>query len=130
MSNVSKNDKCNGWHACQEHKSTDTYALAEMFILREIQKEVLDKEMTSLSEGRKLSKQSSIIGLSPFLDSSGGVGGRLNKGFLPKGEIHPIIIPRDTHIAKLLIDHVHTSVRHQGRHLTEGVLRRSGYWLM
>jgi len=132
VSNVAKGDKCNGWHACQEHKSTDTYALAEVFILKEVQKEVFDEEMKCLSEGRKLSKQSSIIGLSTFLDSSGllRVGGHLNKGFLPKGEINPIIIPRDTHIAKLLIDHFHTSVRHQGRHLTEGALRRSGYWLI
>lgn len=81
VSNVAKGDKCNSWHACQEYKSTDTYALAEVFILREVQKEVFDEEMKCLSEGRKHSKQSSIVGLSPFLDSSGllRVGGRLSK---------------------------------------------------
>jgi hypothetical protein len=39
-------------------------------------------------------------------------------------EKHPLIIPKKYHIAYLLIQHFHQEVKHQGRLLTEGAIRR------
>ena len=35
-------------------------------------------------------------------------------------EAHPIILPRDHHLTKLIIEFAHRSVHHQGRHVTHG----------
>lgn len=78
-----------------------------------------------------LSKNSNIIALNPYLDSRGVlcVGGRLNKSNLEIHEKNPTIIPGKHYIAKLLIRHYHETVCHQGRHFTEGALRKAGFWI-
>lgn len=45
-------------------------------------------------------------------------------------EKNPIILPKDSHISLLLIRHHHEQVEHQGRHLTEGVVRAVGLWIL
>ena len=41
-----------------------------------------------------------------------------------------IILPKNHHVSVLLIRHYHESEKHQGRYLTEGSLRRHGYWIV
>ena len=69
-------------------KTVEFYKEAEMVIIKHARKEAFSQEIECLGTGLNLSKQSSIIVLSPFLDSSSAlrVGGRLNKikGLLPK----------------------------------------------
>ncbi|XP_063416403.1 uncharacterized protein LOC134698045 [Mytilus trossulus] len=78
-----------------------------------------------------LSKNSNIIALNPYLDLRGVlcVGGRLNKSNLKIHEKNPTIIPGKHYIAKLLIRHYRETVCHQGRHFTEGALRKAGFWI-
>ncbi|CAC5406109.1 unnamed protein product [Mytilus coruscus] len=99
-----KNKSCQGWHFCQNVMSVDSYKKAELFILKECQKEVYSQEIECLAGGTRISKQSSLISLSPFLDSQGliRVGGRLEKtkSWLPTGEINPIIVPKNSYIIK------------------------------
>ncbi|XP_061179398.1 uncharacterized protein LOC133188024 [Saccostrea echinata] len=45
-------------------------------------------------------------------------------------DVHPIIIPKKSHVATLLIRHFHDSVFHQGRRITEGKIRSSGFWII
>lgn len=71
------------------------------------------------------------MSLNPFLDSHGVlcVGGRLKRANIELHEKNPIIIPGKHYIAKLLIRHFHETVCHQGRHFTEGAIRKAGYWI-
>lgn len=93
----------------------DELSQSELFIVKQVQRECFPKEVSALMEGRELHRTSSIISLSPILDSSGimRVGGRLRHS---KGaeylEVHPVIIPKGSHIADLLIRHYHASVNH------------------
>jgi hypothetical protein len=80
-----------------------------------------------------LTKDSSIITLSSFLDENGPlrVGGRLNKaaGNLPSKEINPIAL-KWNHVSILIIHHFHEQVKHQGRLFTEGAHHTGGYWIL
>lgn len=43
---------------------------------------------------------------------------------------HPIIIPKNHPIVTLLVRHFHTIISYQARHMTEGVICSSGYWII
>ena len=43
---------------------------------------------------------------------------------------NPLIIPSRHHIATLLVRHYHETVRHQGRHFTEGAIRAASFWII
>lgn len=43
---------------------------------------------------------------------------------------HPVIIPKNNHVAKLLVVHNHMQVKHQGRHFTEGAIRAARLWIV
>lgn len=111
-------------HSCQD---------AEKLMLKELQKECFSKEI-SLQKGRTVSKDSRISTLSQFIDSEGllRVGGRINnlKNVLRTKEINPTILPNKHHVSTLLIRFYHDSVRHIGRHFTEGALRKNGIWML
>lgn len=85
-----------------------------------------------LKEKKALPNDSSVLTLSPFLDEHRilRVGGRLKHSHLPREERFPILIPGRSHIALLLVRHYHEAVYHQGRHLTEGSVRASGFWIV
>ncbi|XP_033728036.1 uncharacterized protein LOC117317344 [Pecten maximus] len=123
-----------GWHRCIQSSDGTSCRNAEYFILKEIQKDHFSGEIHCIREGRSIPRNSSIIGLSPFMDSNGvlRVGGRLAKGkdHLHHTDLHPIIIPKNCHIAILLVRHHHEAVQHQGRRITEGRLRSSGFWII
>ncbi|VDI37805.1 Hypothetical predicted protein [Mytilus galloprovincialis] len=104
---------------------------SEIFIIKTIQSEVYSSEIDCIVNGQNLRKNSSIISLDPFLDSEGilRVGGRLNKSNLPYQERNPLILPGKCHVSKLLVQHFHAQVKHQGRHFTEGAIRAEGYWI-
>jgi len=124
---------CSGWHQCDVH-STQLYQDSEIQIIKTVQKECFPTEVQRLSEEKPVHKCSNILALCPFLDSNGilRVGGRLNKlkGSLPTGQLNPIIMPKDNHVTMLLVRDFHESVRHQGRHLTEGAVRAGGFWII
>ncbi|XP_063446815.1 uncharacterized protein LOC134726347 [Mytilus trossulus] len=104
---------------------------SEIFIIKTIQSEAYSSEIDCIVNGQNLRKNSSIISLDPFLDSEGilRVGGRLNKSNLPYQERNPLILPGKCHVSKLLVQHFHAQVKHQGRHFTEGAIRAEGYWI-
>lgn len=66
-----------------------------------------------------------------MLDSEGilRVGGRLGRANLRTGEKTPVLVPGKHHIAKQLLVYHHEFIHHQGRHLTEGRIRRAGIGL-
>ncbi|XP_053403242.1 uncharacterized protein LOC128558339 [Mercenaria mercenaria] len=105
---------------------------AESLILRSVQIEAYSEEYQCLDAGKSIPKKSAIATLNPFIDAKGvlRVDGRLERSDWTSYEKHPAIVPKKHHIATLLVRHYHEHVKHQGRHLTEGALRSSGYWIV
>ena len=70
--------------------------------------------------------------LDPFRDEDGTlrVGGRLKNSSEPYGVKHPVILPRDHHITRLIVKHYHEKVHHQGRGITMNAIRANGYWIV
>lgn len=124
--------KCKGWHVCLESQSLETKSRAKTLILKEVQYDNFRVEIEALCSKNHLSKGNPLLSLDPFLDDVGllRVGGRLSQSNLSVEEKHPIILPRNHHVTKLLIRHCHESVYHQGRLFTEGAIRQSGYWIL
>ena len=123
---------CRGWHMCKGAKDIRNKMQAEQLVIRTVQSEVYEEEMCALLQSKQVSKKSSLLKLNPILDDSGllRVGGRLKHAQVPTNEKHPVIIPKNSHLAVLLIRYYHEKVRHQGRHFTEGAVRLAGYWII
>ncbi|KAJ8020558.1 hypothetical protein HOLleu_40182 [Holothuria leucospilota] len=122
---------CTGWHICKDIRSTEETLQAETIIIRSSQSEVFATELDEISCG-KLTTGNRLASLNPYLDSSGilRVGGRLQHADLPERTTHPCILPRNHHVTNLIIEHFHHQCFHQGRHITLGVLRNEGYWVI
>ncbi|XP_070538146.1 uncharacterized protein [Ptychodera flava] len=122
-----------------EELKIEMMAQAETIILRSVQKSVFHKEYEILSatksagtDNNRLQKRNPISRMNPFIDEKGliRVGGRLRQSDIDLCGRHPIILPQDNHISRLIIDHVHRLVQHQGRQLTLSNVRANGYWIM
>lgn len=96
-----------------EHGSE--YRKAEELIIRHVQSEVYQKEITAVRDERPLPRSSSILRLNPLLDEEGmvRVGGRLKRGDFDLGERSHILVPGNHHIAKLLVLNFHEITHHQ-----------------
>ena len=104
----------------------------EIFIIKEVQRATFRDDIEKLEKDENLKKTSPILALNPFLDEDGilRVGGRIRKSDLGHYEKMPVIIPKKSHVAVLLVRHFHEKTYHQGRHFTEGEIRRNGYWII
>ncbi|XP_054259832.1 uncharacterized protein LOC128984526 [Macrosteles quadrilineatus] len=69
--------------------------------------------------------------LDPFIDSSGilRVGGRLEKAQLPYNAKHPMLLPKNSHLTYLLIDHYHLNYLHVGPRTLQSLLCRQ-FWII
>ncbi|XP_067944858.1 uncharacterized protein [Watersipora subatra] len=106
---------------------------SENKIICEVQKHHFEDSYTLIKSGQRLSKKHTLSKLNPFVDETGilRVGGRLqNSQSLNYQEKHPIILPRDAHIASLIVRHYHDSTHHQGRTYTLSAIRNAGYWII
>ncbi|XP_065925824.1 uncharacterized protein [Magallana gigas] len=119
-----------------KHMTFDSLTIkqeSELFVVKETQKTFFLEELLCLQDQKPLPRDSSIRNLCPYLDQDGimRIGGRLNLSVLPMEQKNPIILPRKSHVAKLIVLHFHEKTgAHQGRHITEGVIRNNGYWVI
>ncbi|XP_075157657.1 uncharacterized protein LOC142230924 [Haematobia irritans] len=89
------------------------------------------EEYSQLSKKLQVASTSSLLTLNPFLDTSGIMrsNGRLTKSpTLTFGERHPILIPHDCRLSRLLVEHTHKSTLHGGNQLTIRILRTE-FWI-
>jgi len=109
---------------CRQTKTTVMSDVAstektKMQILKWAQMEFLANEYKEIKAG-KVTKSNKILKLDPFIDENGLLrgGGRLKNSSLAYGEKHSIILPKKSHITKLVVNHCHKQVMHQGRGMT------------
>ena len=83
-------------------------------------------------QGRRTRNVTSLQKLNPFLEKDGvlRVGGRIRRADLNNETKFPIILPRDSHITKLLVQHFHEACLNQGRTTTLNEIRSHGYWII
>ncbi|XP_067943262.1 uncharacterized protein [Watersipora subatra] len=95
---------------------------AEKFIVSQVQKLAYPKG----------EKEAGISSLSPFTEEGIlRVGGRAtNASNWSHDYKHPVIIPKHTHIARLIIAREHDKIQHLGYRSTLCAIREAGYWLV
>lgn len=110
-------DRCRGVKHSSSSASFDQWTRAEQSIVQAVQDEGLAVVKQALQEGRPLSRDQRSIGrLLPFVDAIGlvRVGGRLQAARVPFDAKHPIIVPKKSHVATLLVRAAHAEVGHLG----------------
>lgn len=122
---------------------------AEKTIIKSIQYEAFATEIEILrklnvnknnvqSNAKATQRKSEIKGtsalyrLDPFLDDEGllRVGGRLRRANLSWNLVHPLILPRTSHITTLILRYYHKIVQHGGRGQTVNAVRQNGFWII
>ncbi|KAL7877241.1 hypothetical protein SRHO_G00038840 [Serrasalmus rhombeus] len=105
---------------------------AEATIISLVQREAFAEEIQTLQHRKELVKTSKLHKLNPFLDEQGilRVGGRLTHADLHHHIKHPAVLPAKGHVTRLLIQHYHQQVQHQGRGITVNELRANGFWIL
>ena len=70
--------------------------------------------------------------LNPFLDKDGiiRVGGQILKADLSEVLKTPVILPKPSNVASLLIRHTHGRTHHSGRGITLNKICAIGYWII
>ena len=114
-----------------ESISVEVLNQAESEILKGVQQAAFPEEIAALSRSEPVKLASPISKLDCFLkDSLLRVGGRLRQSAMLQPWIHPIVIPKQSHIGNLIISHCHSTVFHQGKGMTLNAIRSSGYWII
>lgn len=93
-------------------------------LILQVQKHHYGTTLSRLQNLQPLRKDDPLRQLSPFVDKGGllRVGGRLQFSFLTEDEKHPILIPRASHLAELLIRDAHETTLHGGPQLIQSHL--------
>lgn len=89
-------------------------------IIKLVQQQTFTIEISRLTKGLSLPNKSKLLCLQPFLDNNGilRVGGRLQNSNLIYNHRHPILLPENHRITKLLIEREHLKNLHSGIRLT------------
>ena len=104
---------------------------SEKVLIREAQQE-FRPQISLLQDSKPLPKNDTLLPLSPIMDQDGilRVGGRLSCSDFPPDVKNPILLPPKHPITRMIIARHHLSVKHQGRILTLGALRQSGFHIL
>lgn len=108
----------------------DELVAAKKTIVKMTQQKFFQTELDDLAEKKQVNKKSSLITLFPFIDHDGimRVGGRLQNSSFSYNTKHPIIIPYNGHLTKLIVDYAHKGTCHGGNQLTLALVRQE-YWI-
>ncbi|XP_045776149.1 uncharacterized protein LOC123874713 [Maniola jurtina] len=95
------------------------------------QRKFFSGDIESIAKTGLVIKKSKLIPLNPFLDNEGllRIGGRLHNAELSDNRKHCVLIPRDSHLAKLLVADAHEKTLHGGPQLMLNYIR-SNYWII
>lgn len=106
--------------------------IAALAIIQAAQRDAFEEELKWFSKkSAKLPKTHKMYQLDPILvNGLLRVGGRLRKSSASFGLKHPVILPKEGIVTKLILDHCHKKTQHQGRGQTLNEFRASGYWVI
>lgn len=92
---------------------------------------VYQKDIEDLQTDGNVKKRSSLISLAPFLDKNGiiRVGGRLENAEIADITKHPIVIPCNQHLTKLIVQEAHLRTLHGGIQAMMAYVR-TRYWVI
>ena len=124
-SNCRATSKDKGPLSCDELES------AGKRVILQLQKDSFGEEIGILSGKGGLPAGHVLAALSPFLDEEGllRVGGRLRYASIPDASKYPIIMPKDSHVTKLVVVHEHRRNGHVGpEHVLSSLRQR--YWIV
>ncbi|XP_054729181.1 uncharacterized protein LOC129238173 [Anastrepha obliqua] len=93
--------------------------------------ELFEAELRLISAKRPIPLRSSLLRLQPFLDGTCvlRVGGRIKNDEIAPDVRHPIILPKNCPLAKLIICEIHKVTLHAGPRIMQTVLQRR-YWVI
>ncbi|XP_029162628.1 uncharacterized protein LOC114934145 [Nylanderia fulva] len=130
-------NKCQRKHAADHKDHVRSHAITAFeymqsrnFWLHMIQAEVFKQELYLLKSNKRLSRNSALISLNPFLDANGllRVGGRLEHSHLPFQSKHPVLLA-DHPITTMLIRYTHIASLHAGLQSTLSKIRQE-FWII
>jgi hypothetical protein len=95
-----------------------------------VQQTVYAQQIEYLMKHQEVSRKSSLKTLHPFIDQASivRVGGRLQNSSLSYQTLHPVILPLNSHLTKLIVSAEHTRLHHAGPTLLIASLREK-YWI-
>lgn len=110
--------------------TVDDLQKAEIAIISHCQNNHFQEEISALLRKNSIKKSSRILRLSPQLEEGIlRVGGRLSRASMPAEAKHPVIIPKNHHVANLILQDAHERLGHSGRnHVLSHVRQR--YWII
>ena len=110
--------------------STEELHMAEILIIQNEQNKYYAEEIAYLKGGKGLLKSSPLQKLQPFIENGLlRVGGRVRVAPVEYDARHPIIIPRKSKIAPLIIEDVHVKTGHNGREYVLAEIRQK-FWIV
>ncbi|GBM62415.1 hypothetical protein AVEN_56053-1, partial [Araneus ventricosus] len=104
--------------------------VSENLIIQLLQEQEFSVEIRMLRENKPLPCNSKLLALNIFLDKSGiiRVGGRLSKhSTLNINQKHPMLLPKDHHLTRSIIQEYHVRYLHAGPQLLLSLLRQK-FW--
>ncbi|XP_074653617.1 uncharacterized protein LOC141907774 [Tubulanus polymorphus] len=103
---------------------------AEMLIFKAAQEAAYGEEIADLRSHRPISRTSKILPLTPKLDENGvlRVGGRLKNAPIAEAAKHPILLPKNHEVTRLIIHHYHHQMFHGGLAVTMNEIRQK-FWI-
>lgn len=87
-------------------------------------------EIKSLTGSKIIATNSDILSLAPWIDVDGlmKVGGRIRNANVNFDQKHPSILPYDSRLSELIVNHTHKITCHGGSQLMMAVIRQK-YWI-
>ena len=96
-----------------------------------VQHDAFSHDIQTLVKQSNVSAGSKLRNFNPFIcDGLIRVGGRLKNSTLTFDLKYPILLPKRSHITRLIIAHCHSEIHHQGRGQTLNAVRNKGYWII
>ncbi|XP_014881703.1 uncharacterized protein LOC106942873 [Poecilia latipinna] len=114
-----------------EHVTVEEVQRAAETVIKIVQQQNFPNEVKILEGEKNIPNTSTLCSLDPIW-SEGllRVSGRLKQSSLCFTVKHPVILPNNSHITKLIVSHYHAKTCHQGRGQTQMELRINGFWVI
>ena len=104
---------------------------ASKFWIAKVQHQSFSDEIKWLKANQEFPNGNKIKSLNPFMDEFDilRVGGRLQEAMIPEDMKYPIILPKNHHIVKLIVQDTHIRYKHAGGQLMTSIINAS-YWVI